>query len=134
MLERARQFARNAWFLLRYCTVGVPLSTEARVPPPLEHEWRTLHMFEAGPHVLGVDQWEYLYRGERFATIYRLTESEIDDLGHERLGFKRWPEGFRIEWERSDVEWWGPERTYCGTFDLVRRACRIYTEPRSQES
>jgi hypothetical protein len=124
MLERARQFARNAWFLLRYCTVGVPLSVEARVPPPLEHEWRA---------VLGVDRWDYLYRGERFATIYRLTESEIDDLGHEGMGFKRWPEGFRIEWERGEAGW-GNERTYCGTFDMVRQVCRIHAEPRSQES
>jgi hypothetical protein len=120
MFERARQFARNAWFLLRYCTVGVPLSpSEAppNAPPALEHEWRA---------ILGGDRWEYRHRGDRIATIYRLTESEIDDLGYEKLGAKRWREGFRIEWEWEDHPWL-PRESYCGSFDTVRTVCRIYT-------
>lgn len=117
-LEKVHQFARKAWFLVRYCTVGVPLSptVDSFRSPPLEHEWRA---------AIGADRWEYRHRGVRLATIYRMTEGEIDDLGHERFGAPRWQEGFRIEWEDETLSI--PNTSYCGTFDSVRAVCRIHT-------
>lgn len=128
MLERARQFARKAWFLVRYCTVGVPLSptVDSFGSPPLEHEWRVAGPLRANGSTIYANMWEYRYRGERIATIYRLSESEIDDLGYEKFGGKRWQEGFRIEWEWEDHPWL-PRESHCGSFDTVRTACRLYT-------
>lgn len=128
MLERARQFARKAWFLVRYCTVGVPLSptVDSFGSPPLDHEWRATGPLSQGPGAtIGVDRWEYRHRGVRLATIYRMTRSEIDEREYERFGAKTPHEMFRIEWE-DDPHTSQPMVSYCGNFDIVRAMCRIH--------